>query len=440
MNKNIKNTALAICLLYISGCGLFSDNKELPKGERIAIVAPKKNITSSTVNSISIQLPPAYSNSNWLQDNSNEQHLMGNLSGTLNQQKWTAKFGEGSSKRKLLTTKPVVSQNMVFVQDANGTVSAFNLDNGQKIWQQKLKPLIKNEQDNGSNGNGLALGNDVIFASTGSGALVALDLKNGKQIWRKELNLPLRSAPTICGQKLLLQSINNTVVALNISNGNELWRYSVPSEDTILSGNATPACNIEKNFAVTGFSNGEIEALNINTGSLLWSTSLIGKNSFNTASGINTIKASPVINEETIYAIGNNDNLAAISYRTGEKEWEHDIGGTTTPLLAGKYLFVLTNNNKLTALDKGNGTVLWATPLLNEYKLKEKSNIILNAPIMLNGNILIAASNGIVYTVSASKGTIIKKTDIGYELSTSPVIAENHVIFITDNARLIVYK
>ena len=132
--------------------------------------------------------------------------------------------------------------------------------------------------------------------------------------------------------------------------------------------------------------------------------------------------------------------LAAVDYRTGENKWSLKIGGTHMPWIAGNYLFVLSNNNELFAVNKNDGKILWQTRFLEEYPLDERSEIYLNGPVMINSQLLITASNGIVYSVSPENGEIKNRLNLKEELPMAPVAAGNTVIFTTNEADLLAYK
>lgn len=439
--ERLKKIAVMFCLLSSAGCGLFSDNKELPQGERISILASKETFLHPVSSASQIRVPSPVYNSSWSQTGGNAQHMAGgNLSGAEHlTQVWKAEFGKGNSKRRLLMASPVIERQMVYAQDAEGTVSAFDLSSGERIWKHKIKPLVENESENGSNGSGLAVGNGTLFAVTGFGSIVAMDAVSGKEIWRQETNVPVRTAPTLCSHRLLVQTLDNRLLAYNTANGEVLWDYKVPAEDTVLAGSAVPACDADKSLVVAGFSNGEAEALNLNVGYPLWSVSMLNQRTFNASTSINAIKAAPVIDQDVIYAIGHNDNMAAIDYRTGEKLWERLIGGVNIPWIAGDYIFVLTNTNTLMALNKADGQIVWRTPLLEEYDVKDRSDIYLSGPVMLNSRLIVTASNGMVYSVAPENGQIVHQADSGYKLPMSPVIVDDMIVFVTDDAQLIAY-
>ena len=441
MLKRRSLSGLLLGVMALSSCSIFSSDKELPKGERLSVLN-----RSGVADIIHGKIPessiiPAKLNYEWVQNGVNEMHTGGNLS--INDevsQVWSAEFGKGSSKRNLLLASPIVSGGKVFTQDVNGTVSAFDLERGRKLWKQKLKPQTLNENDNGLNGAGLTADSEAVYALGGFGSVFALDKASGNILWRKDLGTPLRTAPTVCGQKLLVQSLDNRLFALDIKDGNEIWKYNISAEDTVLAGNATPACSITENLVVVGFSNGEIQAFNADIGYPAWSVPVIDNSQISLSTGINSIKAAPIIDGQDVYAIGNNDLLTKVDYRTGEVEWSRKIGGTNLPWLSGNYLFVLTNNNELVALNKDNGKLIWSLSLLSEYPLKERSDIYLSGPIMAGSELLVTASNGVLYKISPTDGAVLSRTELESNTPLSPIVAEGYLIFTTDDAELKAYK
>lgn len=436
---NLLSAILLISLL--PACGIFSSDKKLPTGTRISALSASTVVDFATTSIPAAEIPEGINNRSWSQTGGNAAHNLGNIAAHDNMQKiWEQNFGKGSSKRNLLLASPIIYNKTVFAQDVNGTVSAFSLSDGHKIWKQKLKPDSKFENENGLNGAGLAANTNGIYAAAGFGSVFALDNESGAILWRKDLDTPLRTAPTICNDKLLVQTLDNRLLALSTKTGDEIWKYNISAEDTVLAGSSAPACAPEKNFAVAGFSNGDIQAFNADVGYPAWTVALIDSAQSNFSTAINSIKAAPVIDDNTVYAVGHNDLLAAINYRTGEIIWKQKFGGTNTPWVSGNYLFVLTNSHELIALNKQNGQILWSAPLLDDYDLKDRSDIYLSGPVMVNSQLLVTSSDGTTYAVSPQNGKILNKISLNSPIPSAPIAAEQTVVFVTDDAELVAYK
>lgn len=432
---------LLLITALLSSCGIFSSDKKLPSGTRISVLSASSAVDYAETTIPATEIPTAANLASWSQTGGNATHNIGNIKAHDNMQKlWEQNFGKGGSKRNLLLSSPVIYHNTVFAQDVKGTVSAFSLIDGTKIWKQKLKPNSKFENENALNGAGLAADNNGVYVAAGFGSVFALNPESGTVLWRKNLDTPLRTAPTVCADKLLIQTLDNRLLALNTQNGEEVWKYNISAEDTVLAGSSAPACSDEKNFAVAGFSNGDIQAFNADIGYPAWTVALVDSAQSGLSTAINSVKASPVIDGDTVYTIGHNDLLAAVNYRTGEIIWKQQIGGTNMPWIAGNNLFILSNNHELLALNKHTGVVLWSAPLLNDYNLDKRSDVYLSGPIMVNSQLLITSSDGAIYTVSPLNGKILNKISLKSSIPSAPIAADKTVVFVTDDAELIAYK
>lgn len=129
---------------------------------------------------------------------------------------------------------------------------------------------------------------------------------------------------------------------------------------------------------VAAFSNGELRAFKGSTGSPLWSDWLAAHARTNSLANINSIKANPVIDGGTVYAVGHNDILVAIDVRTGTRIWERDIGSTNQPWVAGRMLFVLSNTNDLVALEAESGKIVWSTKIPLGTASDDKAGVFLS--------------------------------------------------------------
>lgn len=435
------NKGLCLCGVYmcLASC---SQDKKLPEGIRVSALGDSYT-TSLPSNAAIAKIPAAYHNSSWAQAGVNPRHIVGNLrAGFTLQEMWSKNFGKGISKRDILLAAPVVNGERVFVMDSRGKVSAFNLNSGDELWSNVLSANIAGVKENKSKASGLAVDDNLLFATTGFGGVFAMNTETGAPKWRKVMEAPIRIAPTVTEKMLLVQTVDNKLYALDKTNGQELWRFGVAQEDTVIAGGASPAYDEEDNVVIAGFSNGEIVVLNATVGTPLWSEMLVSNKQITSMTEINTIGAYPIIEDGVVYAVSNSNIMLAIDMRSGDKLWENEIGSMQNMLLAGDYLFVISNKNVLYAVDKNDGRVMWASDVY-EYLADEdtsKASIYAAPPLMLNGQILLAFSNGKLLKIDAATGTLKAKTDLDIDISNGLIAVQEKVIAVSDDADVIVYN
>lgn len=431
---------LCVCSLALSVAACAQD-KKLPQGVRISILDDASPAEVST-NNESVKIPQAAVNASWQQAGVNSNHIIGNLSAgfTLKEQ-WGENFGEGINKRNLMLAAPVVAADKVFVMDTQGKVSAFDYRTGKRLWENTLTADIGGFKEAKSRASGLAADAATLYATTGFGGVFAMDLATGAPKWRKVMESPIRIAPTVTDKMLVIQTVDNSLYALDKNNGQEIWRFGVAHEDTVIAGGASPAYDAADNVVVAGFSNGEIVVLNAAIGTPLWSQMLVSNRQTRSTTEINTIGAYPIVEDGVIYAVSNSDVMLALDMRTGDKLWEKEIGSMQNMLLAGDYLFVISSRNVLYAVEKYTGAVSWALNVHDFLDEKDTDATVYAAPpLMLNGQILLAFSNGKILKIDAKQGVVTAKTDLGIDISNGLIAAQQKVVAVTDNADVIIFQ
>ena len=422
----------------LESINLSPDDKRRLPGKRISILTQQHSIEPDAIaRGHKIILPAPKYNQNWGQAGGNAHHVMHHLrlEGEL-QEEWSTNIGEGASGGERLMAQPIIAQNRLFAMDAETTVSAYNLSNGENIWTTELTP--KDEEDGHING-GLAFHGGKIFASTGFGQVIALSAKTGKILWRRDVGAPFRTAPTARGDRVFVTSITNKLYTLNSNNGAILWTHSGIEESTNLLGGGSPA--VDSGVVVVPYSSGELLALKVQNGQELWNDSLAGaRRSLGTAT-ISSIRGRPIIDRNIVFAISNNGQLTAINLRNGRRIWERNIGSIESPWIAGDYLFLISNNTDLIALGRINGQIYWVTSLPGwRDQKRRKGKITWTGPVLGSNRLIVAGSNGEAFSISPYTGKILGKQKMPDSVTISPIIAQDKLIFLTDDAELVSYK
>ena len=421
-------------MVLLAAC---SSPKDLPKGKRISVIDAPTVSSAHLAKDFNISQPAKLSS--WTQIGSNEKHLNQNIAiNDTPKQLWQADFGVGSSKRNLLLATPVVQNGVIYTQDAEGTVRAFRLEDGKEIFKQNLLSLNNNDSSSGLNGAGLALDSKNLYALAGFGGVFALNAEDGEILWRRDFNKPIRTPPTLSQNLLFVQTIDNQLIALNASNGSELWRYTISAEDTVYAGGGCPVVDEGKQMVINAFSNGELQAFNAKIGYPIWSQNLV--NTSFAPSAIHAVKASPVIDNHIVYAAGSNDKTVATDVETGDVLWQVPVGAMSSPLVDQEAVFMVSGNHELLALTKEDGRILWQTPLLEEMSLKDRRSVYVFSPLLLNGKLFVATSNGLLMRFKPQTGELISKDDIDKDLALQPITADGYLILTTQNAKILVFK
>ncbi|MBT5459522.1 MAG: PQQ-binding-like beta-propeller repeat protein, partial [Rhodospirillaceae bacterium] len=351
-------------VFLLGGCSgwLGSDESKPLPGKRISVMSLGNTLEADPrLSDLAVRLPRPFANSEWAQAGGVPNHAMHHLSakGGL-EEAWTADIGDGSSGEAQLISSPVVAGDHVYTMDVEGTIRAFDVKSGRRIWSITLAAKNKEDEDDMS-GGGIAYANGRLIATTGFAEIIAVNASDGSEIWRRNLSGPMRAAPTVFKGRVFAVTIANELYALDVRDGRELWSHVGITESAGLLGGASPTA--DGSVVIASYSSGEIVALRTENGRVVWSDTLSALRRSDPVSTLAHIKGHPVIDRNRVIAVANSGRTVSIDLRTGTRLWERPIGSAFGPWVAGEFIFVLSNSGELVCLARRNGGVRWVRQL-----------------------------------------------------------------------------
>jgi len=435
--------SLAAALLALSGCAHHLPHKAKPatptNGNREAILSRVESAARADADlaGVSVVLPAAQTNADWAQPNGSAAKTYGNLTlATQPKPIWTAKIA-GSTERKRLAAAPVIGDGRLYVYDTQGMLYAFDAAKGTQVWAQNFAPA--NTGDDAVFGGGAAYDAGKVYVTTGLGDVAAFDAKTGKQLWRVKPSGPLRGSPTVAFGAVYVMTQKNEIHALNAEDGKRLWQESASLGATGVFGVAAPAAG--QGTVVAGFSTGELIAYRYENGRTLWNDAL-ARTSLSTSVGVLTdIDADPIIDRGRVYALGQGGRMAAYELVTGQRIWELNISGISTPAVAGEWVFVMNDDAKLLCIARNSGKVRWVAQFDRYTHPKKKEGpIYWRGPVLAGDRLWITNSLGDIYMVSAMDGVARQFTSLKAPLSLAPVVANGIMYVLDDMGTITAYK
>ncbi|GAB5347837.1 Outer membrane protein assembly factor BamB [Alteriqipengyuania sp. 357] len=437
---------LFLTALALAGCsgGLFGGgdgNKKVTPtlGEREPVLSRIENGTSvdPALAGVSVVLPPARVNESWAMASSTPSKNYGHLAlGASPTRAWTAQI-EGSSSSRRLGAAPIVSDGTLYAVDTAGTIYAMNAETGAREWE--YRPDVASDMRGVVFGGGLAVAGNRLFATSGTGQVVALDVSNGAVVWSANPAGPLRDAPTLAFNLVLVMTQDNRIIALNQNDGTLAWQESGSVAQAGVFGVASPAAG--QGTVVAGYSSGELVAYRYENGRILWSDALARTSISTEVGSISDIDADPIIDQGRVYALGQGGRMAAYELVTGQRVWELNLSGISTPALAGEWLFTLTSDARLLAIARSTGKVRWITQLAR-YKDEEdrKGPISWTGPVLANNMLYVGNSRGELWQVSVSEGAASLMTELKKPISLPPIVANNTLYVLDDGGTITAFR
>jgi outer membrane protein assembly factor BamB len=437
----LSRRAALLAPLALGGCGLFDDwfgSKKTPlPGTRESILAAQRGLNvDQGVGKVT--LPPMVRNAAWPQFGGNPSHYMGHL--TVNQrlaEVWTADIGEGGGYRAVIMAQPVVADGVVYTMDSDAVVTAFHLSSGSRIWRFDTKG--KNKGDSTNVGGGLSVDQGTLYVVNGLGDAIALDAAKGTQRWRIDIIVPARSAPTVSDGRVYVTTMEDRLMAMASEDGRFLWAHNAVAPVMQVLGQAAPACT--EGLVIAGFGSGELAAVRADSGSVVWTDGL-GAGHGGMLADFQTIRGAPVVHQGQVFAIGMGGLAAAIDLPTGRRLWERQVTGEDTPWVAGDWMFLLSVEQELAAINIVDGRVAWVTPLPRWDDPKAQTDSLTwYGPVLAADRLIVGGSNHNLLAISPYTGEILGRQPLsGSAAPFPPVVADEVVLVVSDKGRLLALR
>jgi outer membrane protein assembly factor BamB len=440
MNNVTRFSAAFLALAALSGCGIFKggDKKTPVVGERVPILTSEADgEVDPALAGQAIILPQQYANPIWSQPGGNPAKSMGHLAlGAQPVRAWSKSI-PGGTNRIRLGASPVVADGRLYVSDINGVVRAMDAATGADIWQAQTA-----EGDGNSNarfGGGVSVEGQRLYAANGLGDVVAMNAADGSIVWRVKPGGPLRGAPTVANGQLYVVTQDNQLFALDQGDGRTLWTQSGSLETQGVFGVAAPAS--AQGTVVAGFSSGELNAYRYENGRTVWADSLSRTSISTSVSSLADIDAEPVIDQGRVYAVGQGGRMVAVEILSGQRLWEQNLAGISTPWVAGEWIFVVTDDARLICLSRGNGRIRWITQL-PRWRNEKKSTGPIHwvGPVLAGDRLYLASSRGAITAVSPTDGTIGTTIETKASYTLPPLVANNMLYLLDESGTLTAYR
>jgi outer membrane protein assembly factor BamB len=434
---------LVLALAFgVAGCGVIG-GKSGPKtptvGNRVPILSRIESgaKVDPALDAVAVILPPAETNPEWPQAGNTPSKSYGHLALSATPSRiWSASIA-GSSNRQRLAASPVIGGGKLFVMDTAGVVSAFDAATGAVSWTQSFR--ISGDGASSVFGGGVSFDSGRVYVTTGTGEVAALDANTGSQVWKVKPAGPLRGSPTVAFNAVYVMTQDNQIHALNAEDGKVLWSETSSPGAAGVFGVAAPAAG--QGTVIAGYSTGELVAYRYENGRSLWSDAL-ARTSISTQVGTLTdVDADPIIDRGRVYALGQGGRMAAYELVTGQRIWELNLAGISTPAIAGEWVFTLTDDGKLLAIARSTGKVRWVTQLAAFTNVEKRKNpIFWTGPVLAGDRLWVVNSRGVLGSADISNGKFTTYLKLDSGASLAPVVANGVLYVLDDSGKLTAFR
>jgi len=316
-------------------------------------------------------------------------------------------------------------ENIIFF-DNKGTILKF--DKFSKLtWEKnfynknekKLKPRLS-----------FASNKDILIVVDNLANYYALNIKTGELLWKKNNSSPFNSQVKIYEDKFFVTDFENNLRCFSLKEGAELW--NIKTDSTFIKSQKKLSLIIFDEKIIFNNAIGDISAVDILTGSLIWQTPTQDSTIYESAF---LLKTSDLITDNKSILFSNNKNeFFSLHSKTGSLNWKQKINSNLRSSVTDNLIFTVSMEGFLVVTNNINGNIIRVTDVFDILKPKKRSEIKPSGFVLGKNNIYLTTDNGLLIVVDIYTGRSSLVLKIDNNKISRPFFLNKNLFIIKENA------
>ncbi|MDX1698751.1 MAG: outer membrane protein assembly factor BamB [Thiohalobacterales bacterium] len=334
---------------------------------------------------------------------------------------WSRSVGAGIGKAEP-QLRPAYWDGSVYAADYKGRVMAIDAESGSVRWEVKTElPLSGGPGINGEN----------LFIGTENGEVHTLSTADGTLLWTAQVSSEILAAPVAGDGVVVIRCVDGRIFGLDEDSGRRLWIYDRSVPLLTLRGNSVPV--IWAGVAYVGYDGGEVVALNLETGTVIWEQTVVTSEGRSELERLSDIDGDMVYVASDLIVSSYKNRLASLAADSGRLLWFKDIASATGVVVDRTNLAISDRQSHLWLLDRRNGSTIW--------KHDQLENRQLTRPGLMGNFVVVGDFEGYLHWISLSDGNVAAREKVGGDgFVTGPLVVGNRMFALTRKGKLVAYS
>lgn len=333
---------------------------------------------------------------------------------------WDVSVGSGIGEY-YSNLHPAALDGVVYAADRNGRVKALSESDGKEVWSVNLAEKTGWLSSNlpALLSGGLTVSGGHVYVGSEKAKVFALNTSDGSIAWQTTVAGEALSRPVVSDGLVLIHTSNGQLQGLDEGTGAIKWTVNLDIPSLTLRGESAPATAY--GAAIVGGDNGRVSAVLMQKGQMIWQQRISQATGSTEIDRLSDVDTTPVVVNGVVYALVYNGNLAALDLRSGQLIWKRDLGSVNDMIVDSGRIFIVDQNDRVLAVNTDGGVTLWTqSDLLHR---------LLTAPVLYNGYLVVGDTEGYMHWIDPDNGRFVAQQKVDSSgFQTNPVVAEGKLL------------
>lgn len=321
--------------------------------------------------------------------------------------------------KKLNTGDAVLSAVLfgehLYAASTNGRVYKVNAVTGKTQWQTKLKKELVSA--------GVGVGNGLVLVGTNQGKVIALSQETGEISWESSLDSEILASPIIDNNIVVARTGDGKVYGISAYDGSRKWTISRQLPKLTLRGESRPV--LTQGVLFTGFSDGNLAALEAETGRALWDFPIAFARGTNDIDRLSDVDTNPLLVGDFLYISSYQEVTHALDIKNQRIAWSVPVSSYHSLSYDAAFLYITDKQGVIHQLDRSTGKEMWTQEALQYFSV--------SAPISVGPYVLVSEGKGSLYVIRKSDGVIVGRHKVGADTIIGEPVVDADTIFFLDS-------
>jgi len=327
---------------------------------------------------------------------------------------------------KYVDLQPIFYNEYVIFSDNKGAIILYD-ENQKIVWKKNF--YSKSEKKLNPRLN-FAIQKNILIVTDDVAKYYAINITTGDIIWSKNNIVPFNSEIKIKDNFFYVVDYKNILRSISIKDGLELW--NLKTEESLTKSNTKISIAIKNENLYFNNSIGDITAVNLKSGQLVWQLPTQSDNISKSAFQLSYSKI--VLDGDSILFSNNKSEFYSIDTTTGLLNWKNEINSKLRPVVISKFAMTVSDKGYLYIIDKKTGNIIRINDLHKNYKIKKRKEIFSTGFFVALNKVYLSNNDGNLIVANLNTGKILNTIKISGGKILQPYVNNNNLFLIRNGS------